>query len=279
MPALTGVRGTRPDTRRRAWLACALLAATTPAWTAGLPDVIAAAKPGVVAVGTFNALENPRFAFRGSGFAVGDGTLVVTNQHVLPQPSDVEAMQRLSVMVARGGRVSEPRPARLVHADRAHDLVLLKIDGAPVTPLRLGDADAAREGQSVALIGFPIAGALGYSPVTHRGIIAAITAVALPAPTSRQLDPRALQKLREGAFDIFQLDATAYPGNSGGPVLDAETGEVVAVVNMVLVRGTRENAIQFPSGISYAIPVRHVREMLAQQPQAGEAPAETAQTR
>ncbi|MCK7493534.1 MAG: serine protease [Comamonadaceae bacterium] len=70
--------------------------------TAGLPDVIAAARPGVVAVGTFNALENPRFAFRGSGFVVGDGTLVVTNQHVLPQPSEVEALQRLAVLVARG---------------------------------------------------------------------------------------------------------------------------------------------------------------------------------
>ncbi|MCK7493533.1 MAG: serine protease [Comamonadaceae bacterium] len=104
--------------------------------------------------------------------------------------------------------------------------------------------------------------------------------MALPAPTSRQLDPRALQQLREGAFDIFQLDATAYPGNSGGPVLDAETGEVVGVVNMVLVRGTREARSSSRRGSATRFRVRHVREMLAQQPQAGEAPAETAdQTR
>ncbi|MBZ8138340.1 serine protease [Rubrivivax gelatinosus] len=265
-------------TCRRAWLAATLLALVLPA-QAGLPDVITAVKPGVVAVGTFNQLDSPRFGFRGTGFAVGDGTLIVTNQHVLPPASDVEALNRLAVLVPRGGKVSESRPARLVGSDRAHDLVLLKIDGPALPPLALGNAEAAREGMSIALIGFPIAGALGYSPVTHRGIIAAITAIALPAPTSRQLDPRALQKLREGAFDIFQLDATAYPGNSGGPVLDAETGEVVAVVNMVLVRGTRENAIQFPSGISYAIPVRHVHEMLAQAGAAAGQPTASSQTR
>ncbi|TCP05637.1 S1C family serine protease [Rubrivivax gelatinosus] len=253
----------KPDTRRRAWLAATLLALALPA-RAGLPEVIAVAKPGVVAVGTFNPLDSPRFAFRGTGFAVHDGSYVITNQHVLPSPGEAEQLSRLSVLVARGGRVSEARSARIAGTDRAHDLVLLKIEGPSLPPLALGDADAAREGMSIALVGFPIAGALGYSPVTHRGIVSAITAIALPASTSRQLDPRALQKLREGPFDIFQLDATAYPGNSGGPVLDAETGEVVAVVNMVLVRGTRENAIQFPSGISYAIPVRHVHELLQQ---------------
>ena len=60
----------------------------------------------------------------------------------------------------------------------------------------------------------------------------------------------------------MQLDATAYPGNSGGPVLDAVTGEVVAVVNMVLTKGGREAALSSPTGISYAIPVRWVRALL-----------------
>ncbi len=37
-----------------------------------------------------------------------------------------------------------------------------------------------REGQVVAFIGFPIGGVLGLSPVTHRGIISAVTPIALP---------------------------------------------------------------------------------------------------
>jgi len=40
---------------------------------------------------------------------------------------------------------------------------------------------------------------------------------------------------------------------------------VVGVVNMVLLKGARESALSQPSGISYAIPARHVREMMARQ--------------
>src|SRR5262245_47236488 len=62
----------------------AALLCTMPPAVAGLQEVIAAAKPSVVAVGSYNPTDSPRFGFRGSGFVVGDGTLVVTNVHVLP---------------------------------------------------------------------------------------------------------------------------------------------------------------------------------------------------
>jgi S1-C subfamily serine protease len=84
----------------------------------------------------------------------------------------------------------------------------------------------------------------------------------LPAATAQQLDPRALLRLREGNYELFQLDATAYPGNSGGPLLDADTGQVLGIVNMVLVKGGRESALSNPTGISYAVPVRHLHELL-----------------
>src|SRR5437762_2651042 len=38
----------------------------------------------VVAVGTFERTRSPQFQFLGTGFAVGDGTIVVTNAHVVP---------------------------------------------------------------------------------------------------------------------------------------------------------------------------------------------------
>jgi S1-C subfamily serine protease len=103
---------------------------------------------------------------------------------------------------------------------------------------------------------------LGFAPVTHRGIVASITTVALPAPTAGQLDPRAVARLRDGNFEVLQLDATAYPGNSGSPVLDIASGRVVAIVNMVLVRGSRESALAHPSGITYAVPVRHLQTLM-----------------
>ena len=57
-------------------------------------------------------------------------------------------------------------------------------------------------------------------------------------------------------------DGTAYPGNSGGPLFDPDTGEVLGVVSMVLIKSTRESALTHPSGISYAVPSRYVLEML-----------------
>jgi serine protease Do len=161
-----------------------------------------------------------------------------------------------------GGSATAGRGATLLGRDREHDLALLRIDGPPLPALPLADEPRTREGAAVAIIGFPIGGALGFTPVTHRGIVSSITAIALPAPGAQSLNSQAINRLRQGSFDIYQLDATAYPGNSGGPVLELESGKVIAVINMVLVKGSKETAISHPSGISYAIPVRFVNDLL-----------------
>lgn len=229
-----------------------------------LRALVARARPSVLPVGTYSPTATPRFGFRGTGFVVGDGHLVATNAHVLPAP-EPEAGTRLAVLAqnaAPGREAGDVRFATLVGVDRPHDLALLRLDGPPLPTLPLAGPARAEEGKSIALIGFPVGGALGFSPVTHRGIVASVTTVALPAPTASQLDPRALARLRAGNFEVLQLDATAYPGNSGGPVLDADSGEVIGIVNMVLVRGSRETALSAPTGISYAIPVQHLRTLL-----------------
>ena len=233
---------------------------------AGPAEIMAAAKPSIVAVGTFRATDSPRFQFRGTGFAVGDGTRVVTCAHVLPElraEAGVPA-PALAVQLRReqdGGAVPW-RLASVESVDRAHDVAVLKIEGAALPALALADTAAVQEGSAVALIGFPIGSALGFTPVIHRGIVAAITPMALPQAAARQLDERAIRALRAAAFDIYQLDATAYPGNSGGPLFDADSGRVIGVVNMGLLKGNRETALSQPSGITYAVPVRHVLALL-----------------
>jgi S1-C subfamily serine protease len=261
-PAGAPTAGPALQARRRALLALASACAGPGSAWADLPGVIAAAKPSVVPVGTYSATDSPRFGFRGSGFVVADGTLVATNFHVLPEGAEAAGGPAMAVLAPPQPSDAQMRRARVVATDRLHDLALLRIEGPALPALGLADAGVAREGQAVALLGFPLGGALGFAAVTHRGIIASITRVALPAATASQLDPRALNKLREGNFEVFQLDATAYPGNSGGPLLDAETGRVLAIVNMVFVKGSRESALSNPTGISYAIPVTHLQELL-----------------
>jgi S1-C subfamily serine protease len=71
-----------------------------------------------------------------------------------------------------------------------------------------------------------------------------------------------VHRLASGAFRVFQLDATAYPGNSGSPIYDPATGDVLGIVNMVYVKSTKEAVLAQPSGITYAVPANHVGALL-----------------
>ena len=230
---------------------------------ANLVELIAKTKPSVVIVGTHSPTDSPRFNVRAAGFVAGSGNTVVTNAHVLPEATtSTTVVRRLAVLVmGKSGRL-EMRMADLVSVERSRDLAILKIDGEPLPALRLAPPGYVAEGTEVAFIGFPIGGALGYSPVTHRGIVSSITAISPPMPSAQQLNSQSVHRLRQGSYDIYQLDATAYPGNSGGPLLSMETGEVIGVVNSVAVKSTKESALSQPSGITYAIPVKFVSELL-----------------
>ena len=229
---------------------------------ANLSDTIDKLKPSVVIVGMYRATDSPRFGMRGTGFVAGGGNLVVTNAHVVQMRPEDGSGRELVVQVRAGSSDWQMRQAKVLEIDAVHDLALVRIDGAAVRAAAIEDSDRVREGQAVALMGFPIGGVLGFSPVTHRAMISSITPVSLPAATDQQLSAKVIRSLRAGTFNIFQLDGTAYPGNSGGPLFDPDTGAVLGVVNMVFVKGTKEAAITHPSGISYAIPSRYVRELI-----------------
>ncbi|HZN27248.1 MAG TPA: serine protease [Burkholderiales bacterium] len=230
-----------------------------------LSDTIEKVKPSILAVGTFQKTRNPPFVFRGTGFVVADGTLVATNAHVVPEKIATESGEALIVIASSGGQLQRREAAASV-VDADHDLAVLKITGPALPALELIDTPAVREGQTFGFTGFPIGNILGLTPVTHRAMISAVTPIVLPMTSAKQLDSKAINRLKTGPFSVYQLDGTAYPGNSGSPLYDLETGRVVGVINMVFVRGSREAALNQPSGISFAIPIRHLRELLARKP-------------
>lgn len=230
---------------------------------AELPDTVERIKPSVVGVGTLLKTRRPPASLRGTGFVVADGLHVITNSHVLPRSTIMADMEVLVVFTGSGKKVKY-REVELVSDDPVHDLALLRIkNGKPLKAFSLGDDNRVREGQLVAFTGYPIGAVLGLHPVTHRGIISAITPIAIPVNDTKQLSVAMIKRLRK-PYSVFQLDAIAYPGNSGSPVYDPDSGKVLAVVNSVFVKGTKEAAISDPSGISYAIPARFVRELLKQ---------------
>jgi S1-C subfamily serine protease len=193
---------------------------------------------------------------------VADGHHVLTNGHVVPEVLDTAKRETLVVFVGQG-KTGEMRPAHVVARDTVHDVALLQIEGAPLPALTLAAPGTVREGALYAFTGFPLGLILGLHPVTHRGIISAIIPIATPVMHPKQLTPAMIERLKE-PFEVLQLDATAYPGNSGSPLYDPETGEVVGILNMVFVKASKENLLSQPSGISYAIPIQHAHQLLKQ---------------
>ena len=179
------------------------------------------AKASIVAVGTFERTRTPPFQFLGSGFAVGDGSLIATNAHVVPPVLDPAKMESLAILlpgISKDGKESvQVREVKQVAVDTNYDLALLKMQGPPLPALSLRDPETVREGQEILITGYPIGAVLGPFPATHHGIVSVVSPVAIPQAKAGDLDARTARRLAAGSFPVFQLDATAYPGNSGSP--------------------------------------------------------------
>lgn len=225
-----------------------------------LADTVVRIKPSIVGVGTVLKTRRPPNLLTATGFVIRSGNHVLTNAHVIPVELNRKKNEFLAVFSGQGNEGKVHR-ATVLETDPEHDLALLQVDGEPLPPLALGDDGRVREGELYAFTGYPLGAVLGLYAATSRGIISAITPIVIPAMGGRNTKTEVFRRLKH-PFPVFQLDATAYPGNSGSPLYRVDTGEVIGIINMVFVKGTKEHAITDPSGITYAIPVRHARDLM-----------------
>jgi S1-C subfamily serine protease len=236
---------------------------------AGVTETIERVKGSIVAVGTFERTRSPQFQFLGTGFAVEDGTLIVTNAHVLPRLLDPAQHETVAILIPLPDKddpnQAQVREAKQVGIDVDSDLAILRIPGPALPAMKIGRSSDVRDGQELLFTGYPIGAILGPHPATHRALIASVTPIAIPLGRAGELSPQTIRRLSAGQFPVFQLDATAYPGNSGSPLYDPATGEVVGIINKVFVQGTKEAALAQPSGITYAVPASHLQTLLQRQ--------------
>lgn len=152
-------------------------------------------------------LEDPRLGGVGSGFAIGDGGLILTNSHV------IQGASRFVVITAEGRSLT----ARCVGDDPDTDLAIIGIDQAADIPVaRLGDSKRLRRGQLVIAIGAP----LGFEATVTTGVVSALGR-SLRGERGRLVE------------DLIQTDAALNPGNSGGPLVNS-TGEVVGIATAII---------------------------------------------
>ena len=222
-----------------------------------MADLVSKIKASTVSVGTYSYKDVPMTRFRGTGFAIGDGSRIVTNHHVVQAIKEKKRMFNLRIF--HKNLPGKGVKAVLVAEDPFHDLAILEMTGKLV-PLPMAENGTLKEGHQVAFTGFPIGFVLGLNATTHTGIVSAIAPVMLPSPHGSLIKGEMIKYL-EHPWDIIQLDAVAFPGNSGSPVYRISTGQVVGVINKVFVKGKKEHVLKEPTGITYAVPVSFARKL------------------
>ncbi|MGE5412844.1 MAG: S1C family serine protease [Syntrophomonadaceae bacterium] len=154
----------------------------------------------------------------GAGFFVTPD-LVATNAHLLCRDR-----ASLQATLHDGRRL----PAVVQASDDWLDVALLRVPGAGARPLPLGDATRLDPGDAVLFIGSP----LGMEFTVSRAIVS---------------HPR--RNVYGIAF--VQFDANVNPGNSGGPLLDAQ-GRAVGIVSMMRLDAR---------GLAFALPINYVHDL------------------
>lgn len=163
----------------------------------------------------------------GSGFIFDKSGLIITNEHVISNASEIN-------VIIDG--FDKPVRAKVIGADGELDLAVLKVDVQKDLPvIKLGESTKAEVGNWVVAIGNPYG-------LDHTVTVGVISAKGRPVTISNRLYK-----------NLLQTDAAINPGNSGGPLLNT-AGEVIGI-------NTAVNASA--QGIGFAIPTATVKEVLS----------------
>ncbi len=217
--------------------ACAVLFATAARGDDGIP---VATMTELKAATVFVRTTAGRFARSGSGFVFrvdGDQALVATNHHVIAPPEDAPRglRPRVALVFNSGAPEEWSAVADVLASDAARDLAVLRVRAEPGRALpRPVDASANPElveTMPIYTFGFPFGDALA----TGKGS---------PAITVGRGSVSSLRRDDRGRTALVQIDGALNPGNSGGPVVDAQ-GRLIGIA-VATIRGAQHIGLAIP---------------------------------
>ena len=176
----------------------------------------------------------------GSGFLVSKDGYVITNAHNVSSIIDPNRRGQYKLFVTfSGGSMLD---ARIIGYDAQTDIALLKIDGEDFPYCALGNSENLSVGEFVIALGNPfnLFAESTKEPIASFGIISASNADFGVQSNGVVLD------------NMIQTDAAVNPGNSGGPLVDAN-GHVIGMNTL-----RRDES----SNIGYAIPINKIKNIV-----------------
>lgn len=175
--------------------------------------------PSIVSISGY--MEGKTGYFWGTGIVLSEDGLILTNAHVV-QKSDSATVTLMD---------DSSYEAKLVGADSASDVAVLKIEAKGLTPAVFGDSAALTVGEHVAAIGNPLGET--FRMTLTDGIISAI---------DRGVN------YNGHSMTLLQTNTAINEGNSGGALFNMY-GQVIGVTNMKMM-----SAYSSIEGIGFAIP-------------------------
>lgn len=178
----------------------------------------------------------------GTAFCVAASGYFVTSSHVVHDRD-----KGFSLVLNAGDDNARKLDARVIRRSRESDLaLLLATDGDDLSPLSLSGKEELAETSTVIAFGFPFGKELAQDEADYPSVTVNVARVT------------ALCK-SQGALDQIQFDSQLNPGNSGGPVINAQ-GEVIGVAQGTVLGVTEVGVVS--AGINIAIPSRKVEALL-----------------
>jgi Do/DeqQ family serine protease len=166
--------------------------------------------------------------------SLGSGCLISAEGHIITNNHVVEGASEITVTLADEREFS----ARVLGADPATDLAIIRVDGQDLPWLQWGDSGDLQVGEWVVAIGSPF----GLARTVTSGIVSA----------TGRTDIGII-----GYEDLIQTDAAINPGNSGGPLVNLR-GELVGI-NTAIASRTGSYA-----GVGFAVPSNMARSVARQ---------------
>jgi S1-C subfamily serine protease len=199
-----------------------------------VPAIVSRALPAVVSIIT-RQIDQDQFNRPVPSRGLGSGLIVDSRGYVLTNNHVVDGAEDIKVTLADGRMFR----GSLVGADPFTDLAVIKIPGAKLPVLFLGDSTKLAVGETVIAIGNPLW--LEGGPSVTLGVVSAL---------GRSMEEKDLPTLH----NLIQTDAAINPGNSGGPLLNLK-GQAIGINTAII---PSAHGIGFAIAASTAKPIVRV---------------------